>query len=80
MITANEIYEQLIKNEMTYDELREMADDVRKRYKEKFEEDVPSIGEWRFLGKYIERVDRAIETGIPLEEAPKTINGLEVKY
>ncbi len=80
MVTAKEIYEKLIKNEMTYDDLREMADDSRQRYKEKFGEDVPTIGEWRFLGKYIERVDKAIETGMPLEEAPKLINGLEVKY
>lgn len=42
MVTAKEIYEKLIKNEMTYDDLREMADDSRQRYKEKFGEDVPT--------------------------------------
>ena len=45
-----------------------------------FGENVPSIGGWGFVWEYIEIIDKAIETGIPLEEAPKTINGLEVKY
>lgn len=79
-MTAKEIDEKLNDNELTYEDLSVMAEDVRQRYKEKFGEDVPTIGVWGFVGKYIETVDKAIETGIPLEEAPKTINGLEVKY
>ena len=79
-MTAKEMYEKLTNGEINDDDINRMLDNSKRRYREMFGEDVPSIGGWGFIGKYIEVVDRAIETGTPLEEAPKTINGLEVKY
>ena len=79
-MTAKEIDEKLTNGEINDADVNRMLDEAEKKYEAMFGENVPSIGGWGFVWEYIEIIDKAIETGIPLEEAPKTINGLEVKY